>query len=66
MMKFKSNIFFATELTQTKQNLDETEIIDVKLVPLNRFEEIVRKGHTEGGMVLAYHIAKERGLLKRH
>ncbi len=62
MLKFTSNLFFASELEFVGQNLEEEENIEVILIPLAEFEQMVKEGYLEGGMMLAYYISKDKEL----
>jgi 8-oxo-dGTP pyrophosphatase MutT (NUDIX family) len=43
----KMHVFLATDLTATKQNLEDDELIEIERVPLARVEEMIRDGAFE-------------------
>ncbi|MBW2988389.1 NUDIX hydrolase [Candidatus Woesearchaeota archaeon] len=63
LINFKAHLFFATELKKTKQNLEESEFLEVRLIPLKQFERMVKEGYMEGSMALAYFYAKSKKLI---
>ncbi len=62
-MNFTTHIFFAKELKFVGQKLDDTEFLDNKTMPLEEFKQKILECKLETSMILAYYLAKEKGLI---
>lgn len=55
----KTHIFLARELTESKLEGDEEEILEVSYYPFDKFEELIDQGElTEARMIAALYLAK--------
>lgn len=55
----KTHIFLARELTDSKLEGDEEEILEVVLYPFDKFEELIEQGKlTEARMIAALYLAR--------
>jgi ADP-ribose pyrophosphatase len=62
-MNFECHMFFAKNLQFVGLNPDETEFLTQREIPLDELKELILKGKLDTSMMLAYFLAKEKGLL---
>jgi len=63
-MNFRLHLVFASGLVKTQQRLDETEFLNIKLVHVKQLKPLLDNGHVETSMLLAYYVAKDKGLIR--
>ena len=63
-LRAATNLFFANNLTPTKQNLDEGEELEIVLKPVGEVLEMIRLGKfIDGSLQLGVLLALQKGLL---
>ena len=66
MLRAATTLFFARDLTPTKQNLDDGEVLEIVHLPVETVLEMIVRGEiVDGSLQLGVLLARQKGLLNR-